>query len=288
MLVRKSNLAHPEFDLAAARRVFVEAGAHEDLSGELITSPHDLFSVETLRNVHGLRMGTTVPTDVFVFGKGESLRPDCTKVGGRPYWPADRPWPTNAEGAPFHFLAQFNFADSRDLFADLTGDVLLLLAEDVDNYLWEPDRIRLEWLPLGLHPASRFDFSESVGAVKAGPFYGVIFRSADYPDAVSTAYDLDVDQSYNLPILNGTKIGGIPHFIQGGDVSSGEFLCQLGSIQAAPDVPFPWVNQALPLGLTFDDRGIYGPENSMVFDDMGTIYIFRKKDGTVACSFECY
>src|SRR6202022_84126 len=55
MLVHNSNRVHPEFELAEARRIFTEAGADQDLSGELISSPHDLFSVETLRDRYGLR-----------------------------------------------------------------------------------------------------------------------------------------------------------------------------------------------------------------------------------------
>src|SRR5262249_50481578 len=117
---------------------------------------------------------------------------------------------------------------------------------------------------------------------------GVVYRCADYPDAKDKAHDLQMSQSYNLPILNGTKIGGLPHFIQGGDESPGEFLCQLGSIQAAPEVPYPWVNQAEPLALEFDDTGIYGDGNSISFGDMGSIYIFRSADGVVTSLFECY
>lgn len=285
MIVRGSQKLHPELDFAAARRVF-EAGAHKALTGELITSPYDVFSVEELRDVHGLREGKAFPADLFVFGKGESPCREATKVGGIPYWPADRPWPTDDEGAPLFFLAQFNFADSRDLFpTPLPGDVLLLLVEDPGDYL-EPDLIQFEWLPLGLPPVSRFD--ESLMATTAGPFYGVIHRSADYPDATERASDLEVSRSYNLPILNGTKIGGVPHWIQGGDGSDDQFLCQLGSIQAAHQVPYPWVNQAESLGLEFDDRGIYGDSNSIVFGDMGSIYIFLDRDGSITSSFECY
>jgi hypothetical protein len=53
-------------------------------------------------------------------------------------------------------------------------------------------------------------------------------------------------------------------------------------------VPYPWVNSAEPLGLEFDHRGIYGDGNSIVFGDMGTIYVFRERSGTVRGSFECY
>ena len=234
----------------------------------------------------GLREGKAFPADLFVFGKGESPGRETTKVGGIPYWPADRSWPTDDEGSPLLFLAQFNFADSQDLFPTrLPGDVLLLLVEDPEDYL-EPDLIRFEWLPLGLPPVSHFD--ESLVATTAGPFYGVIHRSADYPDATERASELEVSQGYNLPILTGTKIGGVPHFIQGGDGSDDQFLCQLGSIQAAHQVPYPWVNQAESLGLQFDDRGIYGDSNSIVFGDMGSIYIFLHRDGSMRSSFECY
>jgi hypothetical protein len=285
MIVRDSQKLHPELDFVAARRMF-EAGAHEALTGQLITSPYDVFSVEELRDIHGLREGTAFPADLFVFGKGESPRREATKVGGIPYWPANRPWPTGDEGSPLLFLAQFNFTDSRDLFpAPLPGDVLLLLVKDPEDYL-EPDLIQFEWLPLGLPPVSHFD--ESLMATTAGPFYGVIYRSADYPDAIERASDLEVSQSHNLPILNGTKIGGVPHWIQDGDDSDNQFLCQLGSIQAAHQVPYPWVNQAESLGLKFDDQGIYGGSNSIVFSDMGTIYIFLDQGGSIRSSFECY
>jgi hypothetical protein len=294
MLVPNSSRLHPEFDLAAARGIFIGAGVDKDLDGELITSPHDLFSVETLRDANGLRTGRVFPTDVFVFGKGEAPRRECTKVGGMPYWPADRLWPTNPAGEPYRFLAQFNFADSRDLFPNLDGDVLLLLVENDPEWIWEPNPIRFEWLPMGVPICPEFD--ASLFAEQSGPFFGVVYRSADYPDCGERARASDVSQSYNLPILNGTKIGGLPHFIEShsryhsdtADDLDGEFLCQLGSIQAAPNVPFPWVNQSDPLALEFDEGGIHGPWNEISFGDMGSIYVFRGPDGTIKSLFECY
>jgi hypothetical protein len=286
MTLRDSKKLHPELDFAAARRTF-EASTHPVLTGESITSPYHAFSIEELRDVHGLREGTAVPTDVFVFGKGESPRREATKVGGIPYWPADQLWPTGDDGSPLFFLAQFNFADSRDLFpTSLPGDVLLFLVEDPEDYL-EPDLMLFQWLPLGLTPISHFD--ESLMATTAGPFYGVIHRSADYPDASQRASKLRISQNHNLPVLNGTKIGGVPHWIQGGeDWDDEQFLCQLGSIQAAHDVPYPWVNREKPLGLRFDDQGIHGDSNEISFGDMGNIYIFLNRDGAIVTSFECY
>jgi len=294
LLIHDSQKLHPELDFAAVRQVFTQS-ADKDLCGEMVTSPHDLFSVEALRDAHGVRTGKAFPADIFVFGKGESPRRDGTKVGGMPYWPANRPWPVDSKGTPYFFLGQFNFADSRDLFPDLPGDVLLLFVEDAE--LAPPDPIHFEWLPLGLAVG---EFDKSLIAVKGGPFHGVIYRTADFPNDAQGGRNpfsrptadwtdrLKVSQCWNLPILNGTKIGGIPHFIQNSDDCEAEFLCQLGSIQPAPRVAYPWVNHAEPLTLEHDDQGIHGERNHAVFADMGTIYVFRDRDGNVTSTFESY
>jgi hypothetical protein len=285
MLMPQSMKLHPEFDLEQAKHAYSVSGFDTNLEGELVTGPHDLFSVEVLRDRHALRRGTASPTDVFVFGKGEATRRDGTKVGGLPYWPADRRWPKDEAGTPYRFLAQFNFADSRDLLVELPGEVLLLLVQEGDDWLYEPDRIHFEWLPLGLTPIASFPPSWTVNP--GGTFFGAIHRSADYPDASETAEKSGVRGHEDLPIVNGTKIGGLPHLIQSVDLE-GEFLCQLSSIQAAPYAPYPWVNDPVPLDLRSDDQGIYGDANTFVFLDMGNIYVFRDDNGILRSSLECY
>ena len=206
-------------------------------------------------------------------------------MGGLPYWPADRPWLKNGAGIPYQFLAQFNFADSQDLVGKMPGQVLLLLVEQGDDWLYEPDRIHFEWLPLGLTPVTSFQSTWIVN--HDATFFGAIRRSADYPEALDNAKKCGIRNHRDLPIINGTKIGGLPHLIQSLDFE-GDFLCQLSSIQAAPFVPYPWVNDPRPLDLSFGDRGIYGNANTFVFLDMGNIYVFRDKDGTLRSSVECY
>jgi hypothetical protein len=292
MLRKESRKVNAEFDAGLAHQVFSLACRLEDLRGELITSPYDLYSVETLRDVHGLRQGRGVPADVFVFGKGESPDRSCTKVGGLPYWPSSLPWPRTPNGMPYHFLAQFNFADSRDLYSDLPGDVLLLLTADPEAWSWEPDAIRFEWQWLGENSLiAPDDFAESSPARKTAAFFGAIWRTADYPDSYEKAVSLEsegVDAPFLLSVLNGTKIGGSPSFIQDEESPGGQFLCQFGSIQAAAKVPYPWVNQREPLGLKFDETGIYGDANSVVFGDMGNAYIFIDGDGTLRYVFQCF
>lgn len=302
----RTTKTHPEFDLATAKKTY--AKLKEELSGEQITSPYDLYSVERLRDEHALRKGIAFPTDVFVFGMGALEDRHITKVSGLPYWPRARTWPMAEDGSPYQFLAQFCFVDSRDLAGKLPGDILLLFVPQGDeDWLWELDRVHFEWLSL--------DTSALIDALPKGvqsfcrsEWYGVIHRTHDYPGAAEQARKLEVDQPYNLPVINGSKIGGIPHTIQtkskyGVDPTTGlpvllpekkgkspaqRFLCQLTSIQAAPDVVYPWTNQKKKLTLEFDDTGIYGDENQCVFGDMGSIYVYIDSSGKCVASSECY
>ena len=90
MLLQDSKKHQPEFDLAKAQRIYTAGGHDRKLGGEWITSPYDLFSVETLRDRFDLRGGRAVPTDVFVFGKGEPPRARL-----HTYW-----WPALLAGRP--------------------------------------------------------------------------------------------------------------------------------------------------------------------------------------------
>ena len=283
MLKSRSSRLHPEFDLDQATRTYAASAASS--RGEMVTSPHDLYSMEALRDKHDLRKGRAVPTDVFVFGKGEAPRRDGTKVGGLPYWPVGRPWPMTEAGIPYRFLAQFNFADSRDLLSGLHGDVLLLLVQPGDDWFFEDDQIHFEWLPLGLAPVTSFEPSWIVN--QQSTFFGAIHRTTDYPDAAELAERAGIRRERQVAILNGAKIGGLPHVIQQIDLG-GEFICQLNSIQAAPNAPYPWVNDPAPLDLNFGDRSIYGDANQFVFLDMGNIYIFRAQDGTLRSHCDSY
>jgi len=125
MLVRDSKKHQPEFDMAEAQRFYTESGWGDEPDPGEITSPYDLFAVELLRDRWNSHVGQSVPTDVFVFGKGQPPRPECTHIGGDPFWPLGREWPTDASGKPYLFFGQINFADSKDLVGELPGDLLL-------------------------------------------------------------------------------------------------------------------------------------------------------------------
>ncbi len=279
---------HDELDFDAVGGIYEAAGVAKELEGHIVASPFHLYSVETLRDKHALRTSTGAPVDVFVFAQGEPDKRHITKVGGLPYWPADKPWPTNADGSPFWFLAQFNFSDSLDLLPELPGNLLSILTQDEESWLWDDqETVHFEWQTVrdqALITAEQFPTFEH--EYEYFDCYGVLHRTADYPESADAGIELEVGQSYNLAVLNATKIGGGPGFVQGDSGIPGTFLAQLASIQPAPHVPYPWVNRKEPYDLDFGETGIYG--NQQVIGDMGSLYLFLQDDGSIRCTMQCY
>lgn len=274
-----SPRAHPALNYASVQEVFAETKA--ELSGQRITSSFDLYSVETLRDRFGLRTGAAVPTDVFVWGQGEPKDRTLTKVGGLPYWPAETPWPER-DGKPMQFLVQFNFKDSADLVGDLPGDILLVFTDEGFSWLsGNREGLQLEWIRIG---TKRLTVERLLPKPKQPFFkgYGIIHRANDYPEAGGGAVGgLGGGSERELPVLHGTKIGGIP--AAGRRVASKgvRFLAQLSSIQAASGVDYPWVNRPRPLGVTQDASGIHGDTNQLILGNMGSLVLYLKDGETV-------
>lgn len=283
MIIKESSKLHPEFDFEAATTMFANEAHNQKLSGRHVTSPFDLYSVETLRDRHNLRLDPAVPTDIFVFGKGEASDPSTTKIGGVPFWPVNEDWPEARGGGPCYFLAQFNFTDSLDIVGDdLPEMVLLILADSKSGWFAGEERLSFEWVSIDIDPDPTLKVPTVFG--NSGPFFGAIHRTADYPYA-DYGPDLDIRQGYNLPSISGTKIGGDPNFAQG-DCGPEEtrFLCQLGSIQAACNVPYPWVNHQTAYG--FDES--CNENNEALIGDMGSIHLFIDEDGDVYSSSDTH
>jgi len=278
MIRKKSKKHHPEFDLEAAGKLFT--GKSAGLSTRHLTSPYHLFDLERGRIECGVK-GTAVNVDVFVIGKGEPKQRDITKVGGLPYWPKGKKWPTHGKGTPYRFLAQFNFSDSTDIYPDLPGDILLIFVTNEDDWAFDSDGYHFEWVDLGIEPINAVPEESELPDVY--PFFGVIHRSVDYLSGTFKEGDFYEYELDKLLILPGIKIGGAPSFIQDSTQFVPGFLCQLGSIQAVYDLPYPWVNQEKVHSLDFARR-----EPQLSICDMGTIYFFMDKKGKVSSGMDCY
>jgi hypothetical protein len=230
---------------------------------EIVVGPADVAINEQLRGeliAAGERPERRVPTDVAVWAKGEPSSRAVTKVGGLPYRPLDAPWPGADAGHPLRFVGQLSFVDSRDILADLPGDVLLIFGDD-DALLAEPERLRFEWWSLTTAPL--LARAPAVDQPLA-PFYAALHRTEDWNDTV----------------FEGTKIGGVPNFIQDEEVPSGRFIGTLGSISVPTDRRHPFVNVAAPRGWSRD--------NDLMIGDMGCLYLFMESNGTILPLSQCY
>ena len=212
-------------------------------------------------------LGKTVPTDIHVLALGEPKRRDVTKVGGVPYRPRAKPWPETSDGKPMTFLAQFRFAESKDIVGDLPGDILLVFAADLDFYEYEDEeQLKFEWYPLGLRELIRRD----APVFKDREFvtcYGVRHRTVDFlrnipaevlqkviPTRILGGYPIEF-AALQVSRLAGVKTGGLPMYFYSRKERPdlylpGRFLCSIGTIIPMHEQPFPWHNRRdqIPLG----------------------------------------
>jgi hypothetical protein len=262
-------------------------------SGEIITSPYHICNNEQLRQeAHDqFEWGPAVPVDVFVMAEGEPPDRHVTKIGGLPYWPAHMPWPTADDGTPMSFVAQINFADSKDLTGDLPGDVLLLFTSDSDGCV---ETLHCDWQPLGLgNLISGSAIPDQVW--RPDPCYGHICRTANYPEArqkpeITSKYPmcrgLEIWSDHCLLQYQATQIGTAPFFIQPGDDDlPGRMLCAISSVQPPRHEAYPWVNHAEPLM----PRDVWRyDDNYLMLGDMGCIYISIDETGELHFTQSCY
>ena len=256
-----------------------------------ISSPSDVIGWEQLREEHNFSGPGSIPCDLFVWGVGDSPDRRLTRIGGVPWLPKKNPWPKIGDVVTT-FLCQFDFRDSTDLLGqrvadELPGDILLVFVADEEamlggnademRFIWvsadESDIISAEDVPL---PSNNFDFVTA---------WGVRYRTMDMPGKWDEAYAIPDDAAggrcWSLPVLWGTKIGGVPYNSQENyDEVPPNYLCQLTSVQPSSD-RWPWVNREAPLA------SIHADECNLMIGDMGEITFFLTEDGSIAVNSAC-
>ncbi len=256
--------------------------------GMNITSPFHIAMVEQIREeaLAGKPLPRRVPTDSFIWNEGEPRRREITKVGGLPYRARDKKWPMAEAGRPMTFVGQFCFADSTDLTGPLPGDILLIFADSLDEYgfNWaeeiENAGMLFEWVSIGDFPlitAEEIPFSPWFIA----PCYGTLYRTFDYLDC--DEYFEEYNQGYELPILEATKIGGVPYWVQEEEEMPGRFLCASATLAPQGDChknpqfnAFPFLNRA---GARNYEEARHSAE--LGWGDMGVLNLFVDKKGQV-------
>lgn len=253
-------------------------------SVQQVVGPYDIAVLEQLRGqlLNTLSFADPQPVDVFIYGRGEAPQRHLTKTAGLPYWPKEKPLPRDSSGTPMQFLLQVCFADSLDLTGPLPGDVLLVF---VDAQRWhageldDPSAWYSDWQPLGLRDlVGEHDLPTS--DLGLAPFYTAIYRTVDYLD--DDDYFFDNDHASHLFSIEATKIGGRPHWVQGADerFARHRFLCSIGSNNPNPYAPWPYLNIQQPL-----DRY---QEDTLIWEDTGSLYLFLTSEGDIRWTIQGY
>ena len=291
--VQSGSGVHPTIDLERLRAHYPDHPA--DVWN--IGSASDLLGWEAMRTQYGITAPDAVPCDLFVWGTGEPSDRRLTRVGGVPWLPKSTPWPT-IRNTVTTFLCQFDFRDSKDLHGQLAGESLpgdlllvfvadeysaLTAAEEEMQFVWvsaqETDVYTRDDVPKATQP---FDFVTG---------WGARYRGEDIPAQWDKAYDIPDDAGsgklWCLPVLWGTKIGGVPYHSQENQHEvPPNYLCQLVSIQAS-NTSWPWVDYETPLDPGFGDDGVYGDKQQLMIGDMGELTLFMRDDGAVTASSAC-
>jgi hypothetical protein len=256
----------------------------------IISGPYDIAVLEQLRGEAYAADPDSerVPTDVFVWYRGEPAERAVTKIGGLPYLTSGKPWPLAPSGVPLTFVSQVCFADSRDITPALPGDVLLIFAEgkewsygdEVDyDFAWgdgdeRDSAVHFEWATLGDTPLVTADEVPSTGW-QIMPCYAAIHRTWDYPSADGFAYPEVAD--HIATVFEATKIGVCPcleELEDAGAVPAGEYLCSLSSVSPQIYKPFPFLN--VPEPISWEE---WSGSHPLMIGDVGLINIFLNSYG---------
>jgi hypothetical protein len=261
------------------------------LTCPIINSPIDLALLEQLREpvIEAHNIKEAVPVDVFLWRQSPS-DPWLTKIGGIPFRPHDRPWPTDPKtGQPYVFVAQFCFLDSFDVLPlKIPGDLLLIYFKDSDGVYAPDDGLCLEWVTIG-------DCKPMLSQEAPTPPFvvpnlaGVRYRGYEFPDHYDEFCQVDCKSAYLLPVSQGTRIGTESFFIQQyPDVPDGSILiATLSFIYLTGRWPLIDV-EGLPPQHDASNRSSNWGEYRMMLDDAGCVYIFLDNSGRTHWRFDCY
>ena len=236
-------------------------------------------------------LGAPIPVDIFMWSVAPPAKPFLTKLGGTPHRESTRPWPTD-NGRPYTFVAQFCFADSRDIVSEsLPGDVILIFFKAASAFL-EKDSVHIEWSSIQLESA--LTAAECPPPSFAVPqLSGQIFRTNEYPESWDVFDQAGHDRCYLFPTTQSTKIGRETFFIQDDPRDTDiELLCALNSVKPTTyPTPTKWPFVDLE---TLPDDGDKPNGNSargkyqLMFADVGCMYFMIDKQGTVTWAWDCY
>ncbi len=295
--MENSNYAsrfHDRFDLSRYLAHFENIPERDFNHSPFVASPFDIYSVEKLRAKWLAKHNDVekVETEIVAWGRGESKHPAGTKVGGIPVWDSRTELPEKE----WKFFGQINFADSTDLLPDLPAQIISIWGNK--DFPWGGKTMKSYWIDLeSAVPIQEIDDQNfGMEGAPADPFFAQLYRTwdpvIDYDDdrVVTVDHEFEDYREFQPSAWNATKFIGCDSMPQSSpSKKKGKFLAQLSSIQATPDVPFPFVNREQPLKLWGGGLESYHHrENCRVLSDMGSIALCVGKSNEIKTLFGGY
>jgi hypothetical protein len=258
--------------------------------GAIITSPAHLCNIELVRRNYARTkdLGPAVPVDLFLWSVKPVEKPYLTKLGGVPHRESTKPWPTDAGGEPYTFVAQYCFADSRDIVSKkIPGDVMLIFFRDAKS-VYDPEAIHVEWSSMELNtpltakecPAPSFVVPQ---------LSGHIFRTNEYPESRDVFEQEGHYKCYLFPTTQASKIGREAFAIQHDVREPGEeLLCTLNSLSPS-QAKWPYIDlETLPDDWDEPRKPFGWGKYRMMFADVGCLFFVIDEQGNVRWGLNSY
>ncbi len=262
-------------------------------SGAIVTSPAHLCEIELVRKQYAKTqdLGRPVPVDIFLWSINPPAKPYLTKLGGTPHRESTKPWP-NHNGEPFTFVAQFCFADSREIVSKkIPGDVMLVFFKNADA-LYEDDSIHVEWSSMQLDSPMTADECPRP-SFTVPQLSGHIYRTNEYPESWNVFEQAGHHECYLFSTTQSTKIGRETFFTQNDPRGpDDELLCALNSVHPTtypPGAKWPFIGlETLPEDWNKPDDHYGWGKYRMMFADVGCMYFLIDKNGNVSWTWDSY
>lgn len=272
-----------------------------ELSCPIMTTPEDLALLEQLRDEQvrpqvaaNPDRWRVIPSDLFLWRETPHSEPWLTQIGGQPYRSKSTPWPKSKAGAPLTFIAQLSFVDSQDIVPfKLPGDVLLIFFSDPER-----SEVHLEWIKKGAGEALTIDDCPAP-SFPVPKLFGVRCRIQEYEEQIegdNADYIIDSEAEPppgNLFVSQATKIGVAPYLIQGyhehPELTPIAVLNSLELIGLHESRRQPLVDRdSLPVQKHRPEEPYGWGAYEMMFDDVGSVYIYANETGETSWSCDSY
>lgn len=261
-------------------------------AGRTIDRPKTLAATLWARRQPSVREALVNPSpcDICLYAIGQPEAPESTHLGGAAWIPSGMDRPIDDTGEPAVFLAQVYFGDSADIIASNLPGVALQIYSSLGEEPWatgwedEGEDLILVWLTSDQLQHGEWH-PHPDGRTPCAPVCCHLNRAVDFGH-IESADSTERDEAEQFRVLDGTKIGGRPVWIQSSEEDHSpedQLICAIGSMYhitaRCRDV---FINEPSLSPAALKKLG-----GSPCWGDMGIINVMRRPTGEFHTTFEC-